>query len=154
MSPVIRRCCCLNISTTLLVRATLSAPLMPSQTCLILLRFASGRDLLPRSAWLSPRGLMLRVYLYGYLNHGQPSRRLEHECGRNLELICLRGRFKGRECQGEELRTRQAAPEVLSDACELVFTSPLPALSHLRLTVPVLCPGFRQKQERLGNEPY
>jgi hypothetical protein len=33
------------------------------------------------------------------------------------------GRFKGRECQDEELHTRQAAPQVLSDACEPVFTS-------------------------------
>ncbi len=29
-------------------------------------------------------GLMLRVYLYGYLNQVQSSRRLERECGRNL----------------------------------------------------------------------
>ncbi len=32
-------------------------------------------------------GLMLRIYLYGYLNQIQSSRRLERECGRNLELI-------------------------------------------------------------------
>jgi transposase len=29
-------------------------------------------------------GLMLRIYLYGYLNQVQSSRRLERECGRNL----------------------------------------------------------------------
>lgn len=28
-------------------------------------------------------GLMLRIYLYGYLNQVQSSRRLERECGRN-----------------------------------------------------------------------
>ncbi|NOD64913.1 MULTISPECIES: IS1182 family transposase [Ruegeria] len=39
-------------------------------------------------------GLMLRVYLYGYLNQIQSSRRLERECGRNLELIWLTGRLK------------------------------------------------------------
>ena len=38
--------------------------------------------------------LMLRIYLYGYLNQIQSSRRLERECGRNLELIWLTGRLK------------------------------------------------------------
>src|SRR5262245_22156198 len=37
---------------------------------------------------------MLRLYLYGYLNQVQSSRRLERECGRNLELIWLTGRLK------------------------------------------------------------
>ena len=39
-------------------------------------------------------GLMLRIYLYGYLNQVQSSRRLERECGRNLELIWLTDRLK------------------------------------------------------------
>lgn len=39
-------------------------------------------------------GMMLRIYLYGYLNQVQSSRRLERECGRNLELIWLTGRLK------------------------------------------------------------
>jgi len=39
-------------------------------------------------------GLMLRIYLYGYLNQVQSSRRLERECGRNLELIWRTGRLK------------------------------------------------------------
>jgi transposase len=39
-------------------------------------------------------GLMLRNYLYGYLNQVQSSRRLERECGGNLELIWLTGRLK------------------------------------------------------------
>lgn len=39
-------------------------------------------------------GLMLRIYLYGYLNQVQSSRRLERECGRNLELLWLTGRLK------------------------------------------------------------
>ena len=39
-------------------------------------------------------GLMLRIYLYGYLNQIQSSRRLERECGRNLEFIWLTGRLK------------------------------------------------------------
>ncbi len=37
---------------------------------------------------------MLRIYLYGYLNQVQSSRRLERECGRNLELIWLTGRLR------------------------------------------------------------
>jgi transposase len=38
--------------------------------------------------------LMLKIYLYGYLNQVQSSRRLERECARNLELIWLTGRLK------------------------------------------------------------
>ena len=37
---------------------------------------------------------MLKLYLFGYLNQVQSSRRLERECGRNLELIWLTGRLK------------------------------------------------------------
>ncbi len=36
---------------------------------------------------------MLKIYLYGYLNRVQSSRRLEREAGRNLELIWLTGRL-------------------------------------------------------------
>lgn len=39
-------------------------------------------------------GLWLRIYLYGDLNQIQPSRRLERECGRNLEVIWLPARLK------------------------------------------------------------
>jgi transposase len=37
---------------------------------------------------------LLKLYLYGYLNQVQSSRRLERECARNLELIWLTGRLK------------------------------------------------------------
>ena len=37
---------------------------------------------------------MLKIYLYGYLNQVQSSRRLERECARNLELIWLTGQLK------------------------------------------------------------
>ena len=37
--------------------------------------------------------LMLKLYLYGYLNQIQSSRRLERECGRNIELIWLASRL-------------------------------------------------------------
>ena len=36
---------------------------------------------------------MLKLYLYGYLNRVQTSRRLEREAGRNLELMWLLGRL-------------------------------------------------------------
>ena len=39
-------------------------------------------------------GVMLRIYVYGYLKKVQSSRRLEREFGRNLELIWLTGRLK------------------------------------------------------------
>jgi transposase len=34
---------------------------------------------------------MLKIYVYGYLNRIQSSRRLECECNRNLELMWLAG---------------------------------------------------------------
>lgn len=37
--------------------------------------------------------LMLRIYLYGYMNRIQSSRRLEQECRRNLELMWLTGQL-------------------------------------------------------------
>src|SRR5438094_909545 len=36
---------------------------------------------------------MLKLYIYGYLNRVQSSRRLEREAGRNLEVIWLLGRL-------------------------------------------------------------
>jgi len=37
--------------------------------------------------------VMLKIYIYGYLNRVQSSRRLEHESQRNLELMWLTGRL-------------------------------------------------------------
>ncbi len=36
---------------------------------------------------------LLKIYVYGYLNRVQLSRRLERECQRNLELLWLTGRL-------------------------------------------------------------
>jgi transposase len=36
---------------------------------------------------------LLKIYVYGYLNRIQSSRRLERECRRNIELIWLTGRL-------------------------------------------------------------
>jgi transposase len=33
----------------------------------------------------------LKIYIYGYLNRVQSSRRIERECQRNIELIWLTG---------------------------------------------------------------
>src|ERR1700690_1749274 len=38
-------------------------------------------------------GTMLKIYIYGYLNRIQSSRRLERETQRNVELIWLTGRL-------------------------------------------------------------
>lgn len=38
-------------------------------------------------------GAMLKLYIYGYLNRLQSSRRLEREAQRNLELMWLLGRL-------------------------------------------------------------
>jgi transposase len=40
-----------------------------------------------------PPATMLKIYLYGYLNRIQSSRRLEREAGRNIELMWLTGRL-------------------------------------------------------------
>jgi len=36
---------------------------------------------------------MLKLYIYGYLNRVQSSRRLEREAGRNIEVMWLTGRL-------------------------------------------------------------
>jgi transposase len=38
-------------------------------------------------------GVLLKIYLYGYLNRVQSSRRLEREGQRNVELMWLTGRL-------------------------------------------------------------
>src|ERR1022692_2907944 len=37
--------------------------------------------------------VLLKLYIYGYLNRVQSSRRLEHEAGRNVEVLWLTGRL-------------------------------------------------------------
>src|ERR1700751_4224139 len=37
--------------------------------------------------------VLLKIYIYGYLNRVQSTRRLERECQRNLELMWLTGRL-------------------------------------------------------------
>ena len=47
---------------------------------------ATGRPLVPPS-------VLLKLYIYGYLNRVQSSRRLEREAGRNVEVMWLLGRL-------------------------------------------------------------
>ena len=42
--------------------------------------------------WSAP-SVLLKLYIYGYLNRVQSSRRLEHEAGRNVEVMWLTGRL-------------------------------------------------------------
>jgi transposase len=38
-------------------------------------------------------GVVAKIYIYGYLNRVPSSRRLDCECQRNLEMMCLTGRL-------------------------------------------------------------
>ena len=40
--------------------------------------------------------VLLNLYIYGYLNRVQSSRRLEREAGRNVEMLWLTGRLRSR----------------------------------------------------------
>jgi transposase len=44
-------------------------------------------------AGLLPPAILLKIYIYGYLNRIQSSRRLEREAQRNVELMWLSGRL-------------------------------------------------------------
>src|SRR5262252_4069772 len=45
--------------------------------------------------WYHP-SVLLKLYIYGYLNRVQSSRRLEREAGRNVEVMWLTGRRSAR----------------------------------------------------------
>ncbi len=65
-----------------------------SSTSLILGRSALGAcSLQPRDAPPTAPSTLLKIYLYGYLNRLQSSRRLEREAQRNIELMWLTGRL-------------------------------------------------------------
>jgi transposase len=65
-----------------------------------------------------PRAL-LKLYLYGYLNQIRPSRRLEAECIRNVELMWLLGRLYPDHKSIAEFR-RMHREEVTAAGAELV----------------------------------
>jgi transposase len=45
--------------------------------------------------------VLLKLYIYSYLNRVQSSRRLEREAGRNVEVMWLLGPRNGASCDGE-----------------------------------------------------
>lgn len=55
-------------------------------------------------------GDLLRLYLYGYLNQVRSSRRLERECGRNVELMWLLNRLAPDHKTISDFRRLNAAP--------------------------------------------
>lgn len=55
-------------------------------------------------------GDLLRLYLYGYLNQTRSSRRLERECGRNVELMWLLNRLAPDHKTIAEFRRQNALP--------------------------------------------
>jgi transposase len=48
--------------------------------------------------------VLLKLYIYGYLNRVQSSRRLEREAGRNVEVMWLTGRLIPELPQGQWVR--------------------------------------------------
>ncbi len=51
--------------------------------------------------------ILLKIYIYGYLNRIQSSRRLEREAQRNVELMWLTGRFDAGLQDHRQLPKRQ-----------------------------------------------
>jgi transposase len=59
----------------------------------ILLSSSSKRSSRRRPAGPYHPAVLLKLYIYGYLNRVQSSRRLEREAGRNFEVMWLLGRL-------------------------------------------------------------
>ena len=74
--------------------------------------------------------VLLKLYVYGYLNQVQSSRRLEREAGRNVELMWLLGRLVPAHKDGRRLIEGQRA-------CHQ------PGVCALCRTVPVVNPELR-----------
>src|SRR4051812_45886085 len=55
--------------------------------------FVDELDLLALGFASVQPAMMLKLYVYGYLNQLRPSRRLEREAGRNVELMWLTGQL-------------------------------------------------------------
>ena len=65
--------------------------------------------------------VLLKIYIYGYLNRVQSSRRLERECQRNLEVMWLTGRqapdFRPLQTSVATTAKASAAPAADSSSC-------------------------------------
>ena len=57
---------------------------------------------------------LLKIYIYGYFNRVQSSRRLERECQRNVELVWLTGQDYCGIPQGQRRGDPQSLPRVRS----------------------------------------
>jgi len=66
-------------------------------------------------------GDLLKLYIYGYLNRIRSSRKLEQECGRNVEVMWLVGKLKPDHKTIANFRkdNRQAFKEVFKSFCLL-----------------------------------
>ncbi len=71
--------------------------------------------------WIEPRAagrpayhpaVLLKLYVYGYLNRVQSSRRLEREAGRNVEVMWLTGRLVPDHKTIADFRNVQAAVDL------------------------------------------
>ena len=73
--------------------------------------------------------MLLRLYLYGYLNRIQSSRRLERECHRNIELMWLTGRLapdhktaRRRSSSDDERLPSAVMPPIIERLLKLIFS--------------------------------
>ena len=66
-------------------------------------------------------GVLLKIYVYGYINQIASSRRLEREAQRNVELMWLTGRlapdFKTMPTSGRTTARRSGRPAAGSSIC-------------------------------------
>src|ERR1700675_2696312 len=105
---------------------------------------------------------LLKIYVYGYLNRVQSSRRLERECQRNIELVWLTGRlmpdFKTiadfRKNNGEAIRKvcREFVMlcrrlELFSEASVAIDGSKFKAVKTLRRYWTTACQGCALKSK-------
>ena len=115
-------------------------------------------------------GMMLKLYIYGYLNRVPSSRRLERECQRNIELIWLTGHLapdfktiadfrnavgrrlclsvKGLHCGGAEQGTYDSGE---SERDIFVHHVLLPCLAGLGLKTRTHLRGGRPRRNNVGD---
>jgi transposase len=100
---------------------------------------------------------LLKIYVYGYLNRVQSSRRLERECQRNIELVWLTGRlmpdFKTiadfRKDNGEAIRKVCREFVVLCRRLEL-FGDPMGV--HIQVVTAAKAEDFDAAFQTMGKE--
>ncbi len=100
----------------------------------------------------APPATLFKIYVYGYLNRVQSSRRLERECQRNIELVWLTGRlmpdFKTIADSGRTMARPSARSAVSSWCCADALSCS--AKRALRLTAASSGPSTRETGTSLG----